>query len=173
MKTLSELFAHELRDVYSSEHLLVDALDSLAQQTTERNISNAFMTHRAETQEHIRRLETVAKETGLMLRRAGCAGMEGLLKEHQEFAQEHPEKALFDLCSVWAAQKVERYEMTAYETLIALAEELGLAHAAEQLTATLDEEEAAFNTLKELAEEFDTSELLGEEEEEEEPARHS
>lgn len=40
--------------------------------------------------------------------------------------------------------------MTAYETLIALAEELGLANAAEQLTTTLDEEE-----------------------EEEEPARHS
>lgn len=94
------------------------------------------------------------------------------LREHQEFAQEHPAKALFDLYGVWAAQKVERYEMTAYETLIALAEELGLANAAEQLTTTLDEEEAAFNTLKELAEEYDTSELLGEEEEEE-PARHS
>lgn len=77
MKTLSELFAHELRDVYSSEHLLVDALGALAQQTTERHISSAFMTHHAKTQEHIRRLETVAKETGLMLRRSGCPGMEG------------------------------------------------------------------------------------------------
>lgn len=163
METLRELFTHELQDVYAAERLLIDALPKLAGAATDGDAQKAFHDHLEETRGHMKRLERVASEAQVRLEARGCPGMEGLLREQEEFAKERPDEDLLALFNLWAAQKVERYEMTAYETLIALAEELGMAQAAEQFAATLDEEEAVLNTLKELAEEFDTSALAAEE----------
>ena len=51
-----------------------------------------------------------------------------------------------------AAQRVEHYEISAYGTARAIAEQLGLDDAAELLQATLDEEAAADEKLTEVAE---------------------
>lgn len=168
METLRELFEHELSDLYAAERLLIEALPALAAAATDGDAQKAFQDHLEETRAHLQRLERVASEAGIRLAPRGCPGMEGLLREQQEFTREQPDEDLLSLFNLWAAQKVERYEMTAYEGLIALAEALGRGQVAEQLTATLDEEEAALNTLKELAEEFDTSALSADGEVEEE-----
>jgi ferritin-like metal-binding protein YciE len=53
---------------------------------------------------------------------------------------------------------VERYEITAYETLIDMAEKLGMTDVVELLEQTLQEEEMALNKLKTIASEFDVAE---------------
>ena len=166
METLRELFEHELQDIYAAERMLVEALPQMAAAAADDEGEKAFQDHLVETRQQIQRLERVAAEAGIRLEGRGCPGMEGLLREHQALREEQPDDELLGLSTLWAGQKVERYEMTAYEMLVTLAEELGMDAAAEQLTATLDEEEAALSTLKELAEEFDTSGLSAGEEEE-------
>lgn len=163
METLRDLFTHELQDLYTAERLLIDALPKLAGAATDGDAQKAFEDHLEETRGHLKRLERVAADAQIRLEARECPGMEGLLREQEEFTKERPDEDLLAFFNLWAAQKVERYEMTAYESLIALADELGMGQAAEQLAATLDEEEAALNTLKELAEEFDTSALSSEE----------
>ena len=44
--TLSELFDHELKDIYYAEHQLVEALQTLADESCDGQIKKAFQTHR-------------------------------------------------------------------------------------------------------------------------------
>jgi ferritin-like metal-binding protein YciE len=59
---------------------------------------------------------------------------------------------LRDLQLIGAAQRVEHYEVAAYGTAKAMAEQLGMTEAAERLGETLAEEEQADEKLTEVAE---------------------
>lgn len=165
MQTIEELFEHELKDVYSAEHSLLDALEQMAGESSDREIKKAYTQHRKETQGQIKRLEKVFKTLGQKPKAETCPGIEGLLKEKKAFMREKPSDELLEYYNLGAGQKTERYEITAYESLIDMADKLGMTEAVELLEQTLQEEEAALNKLKMIASEFDVSEE-GEEEEE-------
>jgi ferritin-like metal-binding protein YciE len=59
---------------------------------------------------------------------------------------------------------VERYEITAYESLIDMADKLGFTEVVELLEQTLHEEEATLNKLKMIASEYDVTEATEDEE---------
>ena len=171
MNTIEELFEHELKDMYGAETTLLDALEQMATESSDREIKKGFQQHRKETQGQLKRLEKVFKLLGQKPEAATCAGMEGLIKEKKTFMKERPSEDLLEFYNVGASQKVERYEITAYESLIDMADKLGLAEVVELLEENLQEEEATLNKLKAIASEFDVSEEMeGDEEEEEEPA---
>jgi ferritin-like metal-binding protein YciE len=165
MTTLNELFDHELKDVYYAEHQLVDALQTLADESSDGEIKKAFQAHRKETQGHIKRLDQVFKSLGEKPKSETCPGIDGLLKEKKAFGKEKPSNEILDFYNLGAAQKTERYEITAYENLIEMAEALGRSAIVTQLEANLQEEEAALQKLKDLAEHVDTDALVAEEEE--------
>jgi ferritin-like metal-binding protein YciE len=77
---------------------------------------------------------------------------------------------LLEFFNVGAAQKVERYEITSYESLIDMADKLGLTDAVGLLEESLQEEEAALNKLKTIASEFDVTDDADQVEETEEDA---
>lgn len=168
MQTIEELFEHELKDMYSGEHMLLDALEQMAGESEDREIKKAFTQHRKETQAQIKRLEKIFKSMGQRAEQESCAGIEGLLKEKKLFMREKPSADLLEYFNIGAAQKTERYEITAYENLIDMADKLGMSDAVELLEQNLEEEEAALNKLKVIASEFDVMEES--EEEEESPA---
>ena len=168
MTTIDELFEHNLKDMYRAEQLLLDALDEMAGETVDREAKKAFQQHRKETQGQIKRLERVFKSLELKPEAQPCPGMEGLIKEKKSFAKEKPSAEILSFYNLHAAQKVERYEITAYEGLIDTAQRLGFDEAVEQLTQNLEEEEQTLNMLKALASEYDVEELVSEADEEEE-----
>jgi len=100
-------------------------------------------------------------------------GIEGLIKEKKAFMRERPTPELLEFYNIGASQKVERYEITAYENLIDMAEKLGMGDAVELLEQNLQEEEATLNRLKALASEFDVTEETEMEEEELSSSRRS
>ena len=158
METIEELFEHELKDIYSAEHSLLDALAQMADESSDRDIRKVFTQHRRETQGQIKRLERIFKTMGQKPKAEACAGIEGLIKEKKVFMREKPSPELLEFYNVGAAQKTERYEITAYEHLVDMAEKLGMSDAAELLEANLQEEETALNRLKGIASEFDVVE---------------
>ncbi len=166
MQTIEELFEHELKDIYSAEHSLLDALEQMAGESSDREIKKAFTQHRKETQGQIKRLEKIFKSMGQKPEAETCPGIEGLIKEKKVFMREKPSDDLLEFYNIGAGQKTERYEITAYESLIDMADKLGMADAVELLEQTLQEEEAALNKLKMIASEFDVTEEVEEEEEE-------
>ena len=166
MQTIEELFEHELKDIYSAEHSLLDALEQMAGETTDREIKRAFTQHRKETQGQIKRLEKVYKSLGQKPEVGTCPGIEGLIKEKKAFMKERPSDELLEFYNIGAGQKTERYEITAYEGLIDMAEKLGMSDVVELLEQNLQEEEMALNKLKAIASEFDVAEEVDEEMEE-------
>lgn len=158
MQTIEELFEHELRDMYSGEHALLDTLEQMAGESSDKEIRKGFQQHRKETQGQIKRLEKIFKSMGRKPEVATCAGIEGLVKEKKLFMREKPSEDLLEYFNIGAAQKAERYEITAYECLIDMADKLGMADAVELLEQNLQEEEATLNKLKMIASEFDVLE---------------
>jgi ferritin-like metal-binding protein YciE len=157
MESIEELFEHELKDILGGEQSLLDALGQMAQESSDREIKKAYLQHRKETQGQIKRLERIFKSLGQKPDAETCPGIEGLIKEKKVFAREKPTSELLEFFNIGAAQKVERYEITSYENLIDMAEKLGMTDAVELLAQNLQEEEAALNTLKAIASEFDVT----------------
>jgi len=166
MQTIEELFEHELKDMYGAETSLLDALEQMGNESSDREIKRGFTQHRKETQGQIKRIEKIFKILGHKPEPETCPGIEGLVKEKKAFMRERPTPELLEFYNIGAAQKVERYEITAYENLIDMAEKLGMRDAVELLEQNLQEEEATLNRLKALASEFDVTEEAEDVEEE-------
>ena len=163
MQTIEELFEHELKDIYGAEQSLLDALQQMADESTDREIKRGYLQHRKETQGQIKRIEKIFKSMGQKPEAETCAGVEGLIKEKKLFMREKPSEELLEFYNIGAAQKVERYEITAYESLIDMAEKLGMTDVVELLEQNLQEEEMTLNRLKAIASEFDVAEEADEE----------
>lgn len=157
MESIEELFEHELKDILGGEQSLLDALEQMAQESGDREIRKAYSQHRKETQGHIKRIEKIFRMLGRKAASETCPGIEGLIKEKKTFLREKPTAELLEFFNVGAAQKVERYEITAYENLIDMADKLGMGDVVELLEQNLQEEEAALNKLKAIASEFDVA----------------
>jgi ferritin-like metal-binding protein YciE len=168
MESIEELFEHELKDMLGAEQSLLDALEQMASESPDREIKKAYTQHRKETQGQIKRLEKIFKAIGQKPKAETCPGIEGLIKEKKVFMREKPTEQLLEFYNLGAGQKTERYEITAYENLIDMADKLGMPDAVELLEESLQEEEAALNKLKTIASEFDVADEAEDAEEMEE-----
>jgi ferritin-like metal-binding protein YciE len=146
------LFTHELKDMYYAEQKLVEALGELARESTRQDLQQAFLSHRQETQGHVQRLEQVFQLLSTPPKAETCQGIEGLIKEKKTFTtKESPTPDILDMYNIGAGQKAERYEITAYENLIMMAQQLGLTQAVQLLQQNLQEEQMALKKLQSLA----------------------
>ena len=152
VKTIEELFIHELSDIYSAEKQLTKALPRLARAATNPNLAAAFETHLEETNGQIERIDKVVELLEIRLKRVKCAAMEGLVEEGKEIIDTIEKSPLRDAALIGGAQKVEHYEIAAYGTLAALAKQLGYKDALPLLLETLKEEKATDEKLTMLAE---------------------
>lgn len=91
LKTLQDLFAHELKDLYSAETQLVKALPKMAKAASHPDLQAGFEQHLEETKLHVQRLEEIAKTHDLKLGGHKCKAMEGLIEEGAELLEEDAE----------------------------------------------------------------------------------
>ena len=157
---LEELFEHELEDIYYAEHAILDALEELADQVERDDIKQAFLEHREETEQHIDRLEQVFEMIGEPPEEEECEGIQGLITEQEEFADEDPDGEVLDVFNLTSAQKVEHYEIAAYGNLAMLADRLGMDEAGDILHENLESEEETLEELKGLTENYDYEEII-------------
>ncbi|HTE33412.1 MAG TPA: ferritin-like domain-containing protein, partial [Chryseolinea sp.] len=148
---LGKLFEDELKDIYWAEKALTKAIPKMIKNASSPELVNALETHLTETEEHVSRAERIFEILGKKAATKKCEAMEGLIKEAEELMEDADEGVMMDASIIAAAQKVEHYEIASYGTLRAFAETLGLDEAAEILSATLQEEKHADETLTEVA----------------------
>jgi len=165
--TLDELFEHNLKDMYGAEQRLLEALDEMAGEAIDREAKKLFQQHRKETQGHVKRLERGFRSLGLKPEEQTCPGMEGLIKEKRTFMKERPSEDILGFYNLHAAQKVERYEIAAYEGLIQAAQHMGMDEAVELLQESLDEEERTLDMLKQFASVYEVEQAEDADQEEE------
>ena len=152
MDSLQDLFEDELKDIYNAENQLLKALPKMAKRATSPKLKQAFVSHLKETENHVARLDAIGGELGIKLTGKKCHAMEGLVEEGKEVLEEDGPDGVIDAALIGAAQRVEHYEMAAYGTIRAMANELGHDRAVKLLQATLDEEGAADKKLTAIAE---------------------
>lgn len=150
-KSLDALLQEELKDLYSAEYQLTEALPKMAEKASNRSLKAAFNSHLVETKQQIKRLESIATEMKCSLKGKTCKAMKGLIEEGNEVLKAKGNGALIDTALIAAAQRVEHYEMAGYGCVRAMAEKLGLKNVARTLQQTLDEEGAADKKLTKIA----------------------
>lgn len=154
MKTLEDLFEHQLQDLYSAENQLIKALPEMAKNANDSKLKEAFEHHLEETKEQKERLESICKTLKISPDGEKCKAMEGLIKEAKSFIEKAAAEEVMDAGLVSEAQRVEHYEIAGYGTAVRYAKELGHKDIAQTLQTTLDEEYDADNTLDKLAEKW-------------------
>ena len=152
MKTLEDLFEHQLKDLYSAEKQLIEALPKMVDNAQDAKLKKAFEDHLKETKNHKKRLEDVCGKLDINPEGETCKAMQGLIKEAEGFIKEKPDPAVMDAGLIAKAQRVEHYEISGYGTAVRYAKELGHDKIASILKETLDEEYSADDKLTKMAE---------------------
>ncbi|MBW3634836.1 MAG: DUF892 family protein, partial [Armatimonadetes bacterium] len=116
MNHLKEALIDEMKDLYSAEQQIAEALPQMAQKASDPTLKAGFEKHAAETQNQIQRLEKAFGLLGETPSAQTCEAMKGILKEGRHLMSEDASPEVKDALLIAAAQKVEHYEITTYGT---------------------------------------------------------
>jgi ferritin-like metal-binding protein YciE len=152
LNSLRDLLIEELRDLYSAETQLLDALPKMAEAANSNELKSAFNHHLEETRQHASRLERIFQQIGEKSSGETCEAMKGLIREGEVLVKAGGDPDVRDAGIVGAAQRVEHYEIAGYGTARSLARRLGESQIAETLQQTLNEEAEADKKLTSIAE---------------------
>ena len=152
LNTLEDLFFDQLKDLYSAEKQIIQALPKMAKAAQRAELRQAFENHLEVSKQQLERLDRVFQQTGTNPGRKKCMGMEGLLKEADEFLADNPGSDVIDAGLIANAQRVEHYEIAAYGTVRTFAQMMGNKEAVNLLQQTLNEEGRTDHVLSQLAE---------------------
>lgn len=154
LATLQDGLLDELKDLFSAENQLLKAIPKMMKKSTNQRLKDAFNSHLLETEGQVERLNEIAKILQEKLSGKTCKAMQGLIAEGKEVLEEESQnKALLDALIIGAAQRVEHYEIAAYGTARAMAQELNQDEIANLLEETLEEEKETDKRLSSIAEE--------------------
>jgi ferritin-like metal-binding protein YciE len=142
----------QLKDLYSAEKQIMEALPKLAKKATSPKLKKAFEDHLAQTEEQFERIKQIGEDLDLKLSGHTCKAIEGIIKEGKELMEEDAEESVMDAGLIAAAQRVEHYEIAAYGTVCTFAKQLGHTEALKLLKKTLGEEKATDEKLTAIAE---------------------
>src|ERR1700744_6688289 len=88
IKTMDDLFMHQLQDIYYAEKQLVKALPKMAEKAADKQLKQGFMSHLDETKTHVQRLEQVFQMLGAEGKADDCPAIDGIIKEDDEDASQ-------------------------------------------------------------------------------------
>lgn len=158
-KNLEDLYVQQLRDLYSAESQLVDALPTMAEKATSPELKQAFQRHLDQTRRHKERLDELFDKLDVSPGGHTCQAMKGLIREAKDlisdasslFSGDAPSEVL-DAGLIAQAQRVEHYEISGYGTVATYAETLGRTADHDLLGQTLAEEKETDEKLNQIAE---------------------
>ncbi len=147
-----QLFLQELKDIYWAEKHLTAALPKMSKGSTSTVLKKAIEDHRAETENHVERLEKVFELMDEKASAKKCEAMAGLIKEAEDILSNTTSDTMVrDAGIIIACQKVEHYEIASYGALVELAKKMGHEESSKLLEKTLNEEKMADEKLTKIA----------------------
>lgn len=154
LATLRDALVEELKDLYSAEQQLLQALPKMEKRVSNEDLKEAFRSHLDETKQQVDRLNQIAHALSTKLTGKVCVAMQGLIEEANQAMQQKVENEdLIDTMLVSCAQRIEHYEIAGYGTARAISDALGEEEIADLLDRTLAEESAADEKLSAISEE--------------------
>lgn len=150
--TFEELYIEQLKDLYSAENQILEALPKMIAVTTTPQLKQGFETHLKETEGQVKRLEQIFEKLGQKPGGHTCKAMKGLIAEGKETMEAGKPSPVLDAGLIAAAQRIEHYEMAGYGTARTFATQVGDDEAVRLLDETLAEEKATDEKLTQIAE---------------------
>jgi ferritin-like metal-binding protein YciE len=151
-RSLKDLYVEQLRDLYDAEQQISHAIPKMIQASSSSDLRQTFQKHLDETRFQVERLDLIFKKLGEAPQGRRCRGIAGIIEEGDELMQEGSAPDVADAALIASAQRVEHYEIAAYGCARTFANRLDDEYASDLLQQTLDEEEAADQSLTNLAE---------------------
>lgn len=151
LDTLRDLFESELKDAYSAELQMIEALPKMMEAASSAEIKQKIYAHLGETEEQAHRLEEIFEMLDMEAGAEKCDGMAGIIKDGEKVLKAKGEGHVKDAALIASAQKAKHYEIATYGTLRTFAEILGENEVASILTETLKEESHTDKLLTDLA----------------------
>lgn len=151
LQNLEDLFYHELKDLYSAESQLIEALPKMAEEANDKQLRSSFEKHLEQTKQQRERLVEITKMLNIDPEGHKCKAMEGLIKEGSSMIDEKANPDTKDAGLIAAAQRIEHYEISGYGTARHFARMLNQNKVADMLEETLNEEKATDEKLNDLA----------------------
>ncbi|HBA83709.1 MAG TPA: ferritin-like domain-containing protein [Verrucomicrobia bacterium] len=151
LNTIDELLVEEIKDMYSAETQLLQALPEMAAAASSQELKDGFVEHLRETQEQVQRLEQVFNILGIQGDGKICEGMAGIIREGKQLISEPGDPAVKDAALIGAAQKVEHYEIASYGSICALADQIDDDDVKDLLGQNLESEKDTDDKLTRLA----------------------
>lgn len=138
---ISELLKHELGDLLYAEKTVLKGLKKMSREVADPAMRERMLQHYDETEQQIANLEEAFAAIGEKAKAQKCAGILGLMEEHDEFkSEEEPSKEMLEAFDLGSGLRVEHYEIAAYNTAIALARAVGNTECVELLRENLAQE---------------------------------
>jgi len=151
MKTLKDLFHHQLKDLYSAEKQFVEAMPKFIDASNSKDLTECLENHYKESKKHYDEIRAICDDLDVNPGSKVCKAMEGLLEEARGMANHEATADVKDAGLIAALQRVEHYEISGYGTAREYAELLGLHDAEARLKKILTEEQGADGKLNEIA----------------------
>ena len=129
LASLQDLYLEELHDLYDAEKQELKALPKMIEAASSTGLRNALRDHLGQSENQIRRLETILEGLGEAGRRK-CLAMKGLLKEAAQNLGGDATPMVRDAALIAATQKIEHYEIACYGCVRTYAQVLGHQEAA-------------------------------------------
>jgi len=154
IKTMQEMFTHELGDIYDAERQFLKGQAEMAKNATDPTLKAGIERHMAESETHVKNIEQVFKLVGERPKAEKCPVAAGLVTEAKQGMKEAQVDAIRDCMIGESAEKVEHYEIVSYRGLIASAELMGQPGAVKLLRENLAQEEKTARALEQGAPEL-------------------
>lgn len=149
--TLKKLFLFHLRDIYSGEKQLAEALPRLVKSVGNKELQMVLREDLEMTKVQLSRIEEACAFFLENPLGENCSTMEGLLEEIDEMMEENESPDLIDLNSIGICQKVKHFQIAGYGTLITFAQALQEDRCMELMRLSLNEEYETDTKLTKLA----------------------
>lgn len=150
IQNLHDLYIDQLKDLYSAEEQILEALPKMIAQAQNKELKQAFKDHEQETKAQFSRITILLTNHGTTGGDETCQAIKGIIQEGEHLMNELTGDAT-DPGLIASAQRVEHYEVAAYGTAKQFAKHLGYDGDVKVLDETLDEESNANEKLTKVA----------------------
>lgn len=146
-----DLFLYDLRAMYDLELKMAQMLPVLAQECMDNAAREVFVTHEAETRQHVLNLEQCFQILGSQPATLENNAAAGIKKDHDDFLQQQPPPQALILFDMRSGYLSESLEIAAYRNLIDAANGLELTDCALLMQQNLQQEMDAAEKLSAIA----------------------
>lgn len=147
-----DLFERELQELNYVEHRLEDVQSMLADEAIDEAVEEFYMGHSETTRDQLDRFDGLFEAVNAEPDQRENATLESLLDEREDRLEDVEISRLHDVVDVETGKAIERLEITKVETLLALADRLGLdSEETEPLRTTKAEAENALDSLEQIS----------------------